>query len=117
MNDDIRFYDFDFNLLYILPPYSKDGGYTAVNASMQLAGSGSIEITFRDDELKQTVQANRDKIIVVWRDFQGYITGCMFTETTYKLFGKHLNGLLNRTVISTINSITTLSGYMLKKHC
>lgn len=98
MDNDIKFYDFDFKLLYILPTNK----YIAVNACVEFAGLGNIEITFFDEELKQIIRDNCNKILVIWKDFQGYITSYMFTETTNKIFGKHLNGLLQRAVIPTI---------------
>lgn len=115
MNNDIRFYDFDFNLLYILPQSADKSGYTAVNATIEFADSGNIEITFYDNELKSIVRNNRDKLLVVWRDFQGYITSYMFAETINKLFGKHLNGLLQRAVIPTITALSSEkeAGYIL----
>lgn len=115
MNNDIRFYDFDFNLLYILPQSADKSGYTAVNATIEFSDFGNIEITFYDNELKSIIRNKRDKIIVIWRDFQGYITSYMFTETTNKLFGKHLNGLLKRVVIPTITASSSAkeAGYIL----
>lgn len=115
INNDIRFYDFDFNLLYILPPFADNSGYTAVNATIEFADFGNIEITFYDNELKSVIRDNRNKLLVVWRDFQGYITSYMFTETTNKVFGKHLNGLLQRAVIPIITALSSTkeAGYIL----
>ena len=114
MDNDIRFYDFDFNLLYILPP-SK---YVAVNASIEFAEVGNIEITFFDNELRSIVRNNRDKMLVMWRDFQGFVTSYMFTGSTNKIFGKHLNGLLQRAVIPLITSKyigSQKTGYIINK--
>lgn len=118
MNDDIRFYDFDFNLLYIMPTFADKIGYTAINATIEFTDFGSVEITFCDDELKQIIMNNRDKILVTWRDFQGYITSYMFTETTNKLFGKHLNGLIQRAVTPVITALSTEmpAGYILNTY-
>lgn len=118
INDDIRFYDFDFNLLYILPQFSVKAGYTAINASVELLNCGSVEITFCDSRLNNIIKSNKDNILVIWRDFQGYITSYMFTDETNKLFGKHLNGLLKRVVIPTIKEYTTkrTAGYILNRY-
>lgn len=113
MDNDIRFYDFSFNLLYILPPFSPNGGYGAVNTSIELCGAGTLEVTFRDDELRKIVTENRDNIMVVWHGYAWYITGFMLTDTTYKLFGKHLNGLLGWCVTRpfTKKAIPQTAGY------
>lgn len=115
MDDDIKFYTLDFELLYILPPYVDKSGYSAVNVTIEMNGVGKLEITFRDDELKAKIKKNRDNIMVVWRDFQGYVKSYMFTEETNKLFGEHLNGLLKRAVIPTVEtySYTYKAGYIL----
>ncbi len=112
-NNDIRFYDFQFNLLYILPP-SK---YTAVNASIQFADTGTIEITFFDSDLKRIVVSHGDDLLMIWNDFQGYITSYMFTETVNKIFGKHLNGLLQRAVIPSFEETESRkAGYILNQY-
>ena len=71
---DIRFYDFNFNLLYILPSFAVDTGYIAVNAQQDLNSSGSLEILFADNELKEIIERHKDNILVVWKDFQGFLT-------------------------------------------
>lgn len=102
---DIRFYDFDFNLLYILPPFSKTIGYTSVNAKKEFNGAGSFELVFLDEELKQIIEHNRDGLFVQWGKFQGYVTGYQWKGNSYSIFGKHLNGLLSWRVISS-NTLT-----------
>ena len=96
---DIRFYDLDFNLLRILPPNSKDIGFKAINTQQDFNGSGSVEILFRDDILKELVKQYRDNMIIVWRDFQGLLTSYKFNQKESHLYGTHLNGLLHRAVI------------------
>ena len=36
--NDVIFYDFDFNLLYILPPFALDTGYISANATAEFCG-------------------------------------------------------------------------------
>lgn len=97
---DIRFYDFDFNLLYILPPFSKTIGYSSFNAKKEFNGPGSFEIVFLDDELKKMIEKNRDGLFVQCGKFQGYITGYQWKGNSFSVFGKHLNGLLSWRVIA-----------------
>ena len=104
---DIRFYDFDLNLLYILPAFSVDTGYISVNTEQQLNDSGALEILFVDNDLKRIVEKNIDNIIVVWKDFQGFLTSYRW-DKQLRLTGMHLNGLLHRAVIP--NTITELTG-------
>ena len=54
MSDDIRFYSFDLDLLCILPAVSPESGYPSVNVSQELNGSGSLEISFCDEDLKNS---------------------------------------------------------------
>ena len=109
INDDIYFYDFDFNLLHILPQYGGNIGYSSVNATINLNNSGSLELVFYDEDLKKVVKDNADNIIVIWRSFQGFLTSYKFTEKESRLFGMHLNGLLHRTVIQPLSEITDTS--------
>lgn len=99
MNGDIRFYDFDFNLLYILPEFSETGGYSSINVKIELNGSGSLEIVFADDDLEKIIAKYKDTLIIKWRDFWGFITGFTYKEKEKTLTGMHLNGLLHRAVI------------------
>lgn len=105
MNDDVIFYDFEFNVLHILPSYSMEVGYTSVNTTIELNNSGSFELLFYDKDLIDLIDAYKDTIFVVWRDFQGFITGYRF-DTNYRLFGMSLNGLLHRIVIPPCNEVT-----------
>lgn len=106
INDDIYFYDFDFNLLHILPEKAQDCGYSSMNATINLNNSGALEIVFYDEDLKKVVEGNADSIIVVWRDFQGFLTSYKFTEKESRLFGMHLNGLLHRAVVEPLSEKT-----------
>lgn len=105
MNDDIRFYTFDLELLYIMPPHSGKCGYSSIVALKEFNGNGSFELLFDDNDLKMLIQKNPDNIIITWRDFQGFVTGYSFTKEC-RIFGMHLNGILRRTVIGPHNEIT-----------
>lgn len=104
---DIRFYDFDFNLLYILPSFAVDTGYISVNAQQDFNSSGSLEILFSDNELKKIIEQHKDNILVVWKGFQGFLTSYRWDKDS-RLTGMHLNGLLHRAVIP--KTITELTG-------
>ncbi len=107
MSNDVYFYDFELNKVYELPAFGVDKGYISVNATMEFCDSGSVEIVFIDEKLKALVKEYEDNLIIVWRDFQGFLTGHIF-EDTCRLFGMSLNGLLHRIVIP--KTVTTLSG-------
>lgn len=106
MAKDIRFYDFQFNLLYILAPFSKDTGYRSINAEKNLNGSGALEIVFSDPELKKIVEEYKDTLLVSWRGFWGFITSWRW-DKDLRLCGMHLNGLLHRSVIPPTNGEIT----------
>lgn len=106
INDDIYFYDFDFNLLHILPQNAQTCGYSSINATINLNNSGALEIVFHDEDLKKIIENRVDNIIVTWRDFQGFLTSYKFTEKENRLFGMHLNGLLHRIVIPPLAETT-----------
>lgn len=105
---DIRFYDFDFNLLYILPSWSAEtrSGYKAVHTEQSFNGSGSFECTFRDPELKSIIERNKDCILVVWNGFQGFLTSFRWTASESLITGMNLNGLLHRAVIPSFEEAT-----------
>lgn len=105
--NDIYFYDLDFNLLYILPNFGVDRGYISVNTKEEFNGSGSVEIVFIDDELKAIVRQYRNDLMVVWKDFRGFITSYQFNKQC-RLTGMSLNGLLHRSVIP--QTVTELTG-------
>lgn len=105
MNDDIIFYDFEFNILHILPPYTNQTGYSSADATIELNNSGSFELLFCDEELTSLIEEHKDTMLVVWRDFQGFITGYNF-NTKHRLFGMSLNGLLHRIVLPPCNETT-----------
>lgn len=93
MTDDIRFYNFDLDLMYILP------GYISVSVTQEFNGDGALEIVYTDPELRQLITDNRDNIIVSWRGFQGFVTGFKNDDAQNRLLGMSLNGLLHRVVI------------------
>lgn len=73
--NDVVFYDFDFNLLYILPPFALDTGYISANATAEFCGDGSFELVFCDNELKSVIEGKKDEIFVKWGKFEGFLTG------------------------------------------
>lgn len=113
MADDIRFYDFDLNLLYILPAYAVDSGYISINVTKEYNSDGALEIVYVDNSLKRIITANKDNIVVVWHGFQGFITGYKNEQTQCRILGMSLNGLLHRVVIpkqtETIDNIETIA--------
>ncbi|MBQ2968664.1 MAG: hypothetical protein IJE10_11175 [Clostridia bacterium] len=96
---DIRFYDFDLNLLHILPQWSYKIGYTSCNVQQDFNGNGSFEIVFADEILKTVVEQNQNELFVKWGDFQGFLTGYQWSDTECHLYGMHLNGLLKNYVV------------------
>lgn len=111
--EDIRFYNFDFELLYILPPHSSGGGYMSIEMTIDLNGTGSLELVCFDAELGQIIETYRDEVLVEWRGVWGYITGYRNESAKMHIFGVGLNGLLHRAVIPTqseqTNDIETLA--------
>lgn len=103
--NDIIFYDFDFNLLYILPPYAVDTGFISVNATKEFCGDGSFELVFCDDGLKEVVNAHKDEIFVKWGKFEGFLTGFKWEENGDRLFGMSLNALLHRVVFPPTKAV------------
>ena len=107
MSNDVYFYDFGLNKVYELPSFGADKGYISVNATIDFCDAGSVEIVFVDEKLKSIINDYKGNLIVVYRNFQGFLTGYQFEEKN-SLFGMSLNGLLHRIVIP--KTITTLSG-------
>lgn len=112
---DIRFYDFDFNLLYILPPFGRGKGYKAINTQQDLNSSGTFTIVFKDNDLKDIAKENRGGLIIDWNGFQGFLTSYHFEDATCQLSGLHLNGLLHREVIMARNEETNSVDYFANK--
>ena len=106
---DIKFYDFNFNLLRILPQYAfnLNCGYISANVTKEFNGAGSFEIDFIDEETKQIVKSNPRNIFIEWNGFFGILTGYLF-DTKCKITGLSLNSLLHRIVIP--QTATQLSG-------
>ena len=106
---DIKFYDFSFKLLRVLPQYAVNlnCGYISANATKEFNGAGSFEIDFIDDETKQIVKNNSDEIFIEWNGFCGVLTGYLF-DTRCKIVGLSLNSILHRIVIP--QTATQLSG-------
>ena len=106
-SDDIYFYDFDLNLVYILPSFGADKGYISMNVQKDFNDSGSLEIVFIDSKLKSIIKEHQDNLIVCWKGFQGFLTGHQF-DRQCRAMGMSLNGLLHRIVIP--KTVTVLSG-------
>ena len=96
---DVRFYDFSFKLLYILPEYAAETGIVSMNTTTEFNGNGSFELVFHDSDLMSVIREHINEMFVFWNGFQGYATGYLFETGNMRLFGKHLNGLLGRRVI------------------
>lgn len=96
MAEDIRFYDFGLNLLYILPPAVGDCGYISINTTQELAGDGAVEIEYRDSVLEGIIADNEANVIVSWRGFDGFLTGYINEGESRRLMGMSLCGLLHR---------------------
>lgn len=96
MAEDIRFYDFGLNLLYILPPAVGDCGYISINTTQELAGDGTVEIEYRDSVLEGIIADNEANVIVSWRGFDGFLTGYINEGESRRLMGMSLCGLLHR---------------------
>ena len=107
--NDIKFYDFDFNLLRVLPQYATNltCGYISANAQIDYNDLGSFELDFIDEDTKEIVIAHPEGLLVEFSHFQGIITGYLF-NTQYKLLGLSLNAILHRIVVP--ETATTLSG-------
>ena len=96
---DIRFYDFNFNLVRILPPNGDEVGYKSIDTKQDYKDVGSLEIIFHDPELKSLVEEHKANLFVKWRGFCGFLTSYRWTDSECKITGMHLNGLLHRAVI------------------
>ena len=106
--NDIRFYDFDFNLVHILPPCSNSTGYSSMNATQEFNGSGSLELVFQDDILKKKIEDYNCNLFVVWGKFQGFLTSYIWQNESSRVTGMHLNGLLHRAVIPSLFNLVTV---------
>ncbi len=106
---DIKFYDFDFNLLRILPQYAVNlnCGYISANCTGEFNGAGSFEIDLIDSEIKEILKSYADRLFIEWDGFCGVVTGYLF-DTRCKITGLSLNSLLHRIVIP--QTATQLSG-------
>ncbi len=106
---DIKLYDFNFDLLRILPQYAVNlnCGYISANVTKEFNGEGSFEIDFIDEDTKQIIKSNPDNIFIEWNGFYGIVTGYLF-DTKCKILGASLNALLHRIVIP--QTATQLSG-------
>lgn len=106
-SDDVYFYDFNLNLVYILPSFGADKGYISMNAQKDFNDSGSLEIVFIDSKLKSIIKEYQDDLIVIWKGFQGFLTGHQFDKQC-RAMGMSLNGLSHRIVIP--KTVTMLNG-------
>lgn len=107
MSDDIYFYDFNLDKLYELPNFGVNKGYISVNVTFEFNDAGSLEFVFIDEKLQEIIKQHENALIVVWRDFHGFMTSYQF-DNRCRVTGMSLNGLLHRIVIP--QTVTTLSG-------
>lgn len=98
---DIRFYSMDLVLKHILPNRSKNKACLSSNARFDFNGDGYFELDFKDTELQALLTAEPD-LLIVWGEFQGFVTGYNFTGKKKKIFGMHLNGLLSHEVVDDL---------------
>lgn len=96
---DVRFYDFSFKLLYILPEHAVETGIVSMNTTTEFNGNGSFELVFHDSDLMSVIREHINEMLVFWNGFQGYATGYLFETGNTRIFGKHLNGLLGRRIV------------------
>lgn len=99
---DVVFYDLDFNKLHILPPSSKSVGFKSMDTKIEFNGEGSFELEFWDVKLERLIRAHPDGMLVRFGDFEGITTDYQFSEKQRKIFGSHLNGMLNYEVFSPV---------------
>lgn len=113
---DIKFYDFNFNLLAVLPRSNgNNAGYTFLNYKPEFLGHGSFEMTYISEKIDRIAEECKDGLFVVLDDFQGYLTGYRFQGDKHKLYGKHLNGLLSRRLIEPQSNSKDTSGNIVQK--
>lgn len=105
---DVRFYDFNFNLIHILPSTSNLNGYSSVNVTQEFNNSGSFDLVFSDDELKRKIEEHKCNLFVVWKGFQGFLTSYTWKDDSCRALGMHLNGLLHRAVIPSLYQVVTV---------
>ena len=116
---DIKFYDYNFNLVGILPQNSKINGYNALNFTIDFNDIGNFELEFVSDKIKSLVKTHKNNLFIVAGKFQGYLTGYLFKDTC-RLYGKHLNGLLHKAVIPIIakqtNNVETITRKIIEEN-
>ena len=96
---DIYFYDFDLNLVFVLPVSSQNNGYISMNCKIEFNGDGSVQLLFWDRELERLVSRHPEGLIIKWGQFEGFTTGYQFEDVNKRIYGMHLNGLLYKSVI------------------
>ena len=100
---DIRIYNFEFELIGILPQEK----CTSINYKKEFNGIGSFEIDFFSEKIAKLVEDHPNTLFLEYEDFQGYITGYQYKDSTQTLFGKSLNGLLHKFVIPSFSATGT----------
>lgn len=114
MGEDIFFYNFEFDLVYILPMYSPYGGCISVNCDKDFNDNGSAEILFFDTALKKLIESNPTEIFFKWGNFYGFITSYEFKETQHRVMGMSLNGLIHRAIKQKLSSMTDTAENIVK---
>lgn len=99
---DVIFYDLDFKKVFILPPSSRNVGFKSMDTKTEFNGEGSFELEFWSDELESIIRSHPDGLLVRFGEFEGITTDYQFSEKQRKIFGSHLNGLLNYEVFSPV---------------
>lgn len=92
---DIRIYNFEFELLGILPAEK----CSSIIYKPEFNGIGSFEIHHCFDKVVQLVENNADTLFVEYEGFQGYVTGYQHKDSVQTIYGKSLNGLLHKCVV------------------
>lgn len=102
--EDITFYDFEFNPIYILPPFHENGGYISINCDKDFNDTGTAEIMFYDVELADLIRKSPLSILFKWGDFWGFMTSYEFKSAQQRIMGMHINGLLHKIAVAPIKS-------------
>lgn len=109
---DIRFYDLDFNLLRILPQYSRECGYSSCVVDVQLNGQGSFEVVFNDDILVRMFKSITEPMLTLWNGIWGYIPSFSFKDNEKRIIGTTLNGIAKRVVVQPCEYSQKTVGYI-----
>lgn len=96
---DIRIYNFEFELLGILPAEK----CSSIIYKPEFNGIGSFEIHHCFEKVARLIENNADTLFLEYEGFQGYVTGYQYKDSVQTIYGKSLNGLLHKCVIPTFS--------------